>query len=814
MRFSRNGSFRTAIGLGTLAAMLSTVSVTGHAETDHHAGYADRSFNRITTFPVVFNTCADEVDEAFVECVDQTTVAEIVAASEDGNLLIYTDSETKGVGFIDIADPYNPMPGGTLPVGGEPTSVAVAGGYALVAVVAAESTFSDPKGFLQVVDISTRTVVREIDLGGQPDSIAVSPDRGYAAVAIENERNEALCVGGEADSSLVIEEDEEKGTVTEEQCVTGGGRVGGLPQAPAGFLQVVRLEGEVSKWTVHKVELTGIADQFPNDPEPEFVDINSENIAAVTLQENNHVVLVDLHTREVVGDFSANRALVRQVDSEDNSLIELRDTIELPREPDAIAWIGESRLASADEGDLDGGTRGFTIFDQLGEIHFRAGNSLEHNTVRLGHYPEDRSDNKGNEPEGVEFGDYGETEGRYLFVGSERSNIIEVYRLGDDDHPTRVQTLPTSTGPEGLLAIPSRGLLVVASEVDSRGAFRSSVTVYQLQPRRADYPTIASADRSDGLPISWGALSALAADRQSPYTMYSVYDSFYRKSRIFEIDTLADTPLITGEIVLKVAYSSVQNALQEASIEVEDDATINLDAEGIATRPDGGFWIASEGSGTVGDEERPFESLNLLLRSNEAGVIERVVTLPEATNARQVRFGFEGVAVIGSGDHETVYVAFQREWAGDPEGFVRIGRYLPNADEWAFFYYELDAVESPNKGWVGLSELTALNDHEFAVVERDNQGGPDGLIKRIYRFSVAGKTPAPEGEAFPVLAKNVDIAFVTDLVPALTADGGQLLEKVEGLAKLRSGDVYIVTDNDGVSDASGETQMINLGPIF
>jgi hypothetical protein len=40
------------------------------------------------------------------------------------------------------------------------------------------------------------------------------------------------------------------------------------------------------------------------------------------------------------------------------------------------------------------------------------------------------------------------------------------------------------------------------------------------------------------------------------------------------------------------------------------------------------------------------------------------------------------------------------------------------------------------------------------------------------------------------------------------------MEKGEILMKTAEGDAYIVTGNDGVDDSSGETQLINLGPIF
>ena len=41
-----------------------------------------------------------------------------------------------------------------------------------------------------------------------------------------------------------------------------------------------------------------------------------------------------------------------------------------------------------------------------------------------------------------------------------------------------------------------------------------------------------------------------------------------------------------------------------------------------------------------------------------------------------------------------------------------------------------------------------------------------------------------------------------------------VLEKVEGLTVTANGKVLIVTDNDGVDTASGETQFLNLGAIF
>lgn len=731
------------------------------------AALADgRVFNRIATFPVYLNT------DMGVE-----TVAEIVDASKDGNTLVYTDSETGKLGFVDIQRPDNPQALGAIDVGGEPTSVAVAGEYALVAVNTSPS-FISPSGHLHVVHIGTQTIVATHKLAGQPDSVAVSPDERYAAIVIENERDEDL----------------------------GNGEP---PQAPAGLLQIVDLAGMPTDWSIRDVNLDNIADLFPGDAEPEYVDINTDNIAVVTMQENNHIVIIDLATGTIINHFSAGLTDLHQIDNqeEDPALISLTDTLtNVAREPDGVTWISNEVFATADEGDLFGGSRGFTLFDTDGNILFEAGNTLEHEVVRLGHYPDSRSGNKGNEPENVEFAEYRHQQ--YLFVASERSSVIFVYKIKGRHHkPVLMQVLPAGVGPEGIKAIPNRNLLVAASENDSRDdKYRSVITIYQLEKSnhgKANYPTVFSKNRADGTPIPWGALSGFAIDPRHEKTLYAVHDSFYQQSRIYVMNIHKKPAVITGEIILKD----------------QNGHTVNLDAEGIAasSNRDGSFWIASEGAGSVDDPGRPVTSLNELVHVAADGVIIDTVTLPDSVNAKQRRFGFEGVASVKEGDNEVLYVAFQRPWIGDPEpnntddgGQVRIGRYDTASREWTFAYYPLEVRQSPNGGWVGLSEITALGDGRFAVIERDNQANTDARIKHIYAFSVNNVIFRPEGEPFDVLTKTL----IRDLMPDLEATGGMVLEKIESLAVTRKGDMLFANDNDGVDDSNGETQLIRINGVF
>ncbi len=52
-----------------------------------------------------------------------------------------------------------------------------------------------------------------------------------------------------------------------------------------------------------------------------------------------------------------------------------------------------------------------------------------------------------------------------------------------------------------------------------------------------------------------------------------------------------------------------------------------------------------------------------------------------------------------------------------------------------------------------------------------------------------------------------------DLIPDLAAPGGFVLDKVESFAVDAAGDAFVITDNDGVDDHSGETQFLGLGKL-
>ncbi|MDD8021856.1 MAG: esterase-like activity of phytase family protein [Paracoccaceae bacterium] len=700
---------------------------------------AEMNFNRIASFATPDNMAEGE------DRVRETS-AEIIAATEDGMGLVYTDSPLGVIGLVDISDASAPKPMGNIPVGGEPTSVTVIGTKALVAVNTS-ADYINTSGRLAVVDLATKTEVASCDLGGQPDSVARAKDGSFIAVAIENERNEEL-------------------------------NDGALPQMPAGY--VVKLpvtEGMPDCAAAQRIEMTGLADLAGDDPEPEFVDVNDLGEIVVTMQENNYLVVIGADGT-VASHFSAGSVDLDGVDTKKDGKIDFSGTLQgVAREPDEVRWIDADHFATANEGDWKGGSRGWTIFNKDGTIVYDSGMSFERAVAEIGHFPDKRAGKKGVEPESIEVGQFdGQT---LVFVGSERGSVVGVYDVADLAAPKLLQILPSGIGPEGYTTIPARNLLVSANETDlgADGAARAHVMLFERSAAPASYPMITSAG-SDTL-IGWGALSGLVADAEKPGILYGVSDSFYSaQPSIFTIDATTKPARIT-----------------EATLVTRGgDAAQLLDLEGITLDGKGGFWLASEGNSA---KMVPHG----LLHVNAKGAIKEQIGLPAELAANEVRFGFEGVAKVG----DTLWMAVQREWRDDPKGMVKLVAYNTETGEWGAVHYPL---EPKGAGWMGLSEITVAGDHAY-VIERDNQIGAAAVVKKIFRVKLADLVPAKLGGDLPVVAKEE----VRDLIPDLKATGGYVVDKVEGFAIDAAGEGFVVTDNDGVDDSSGETLFFSIGKV-
>ena len=694
---------------------------------------AEMNFNRIASFATPYNNADASAESS----------AEIIAASDDGMTLIYTDSPLGVVGLIDITDATNPQAKGNVDMGGEPTSVTVVGNTAYVAVNTSES-YTNPSGKLVSLNLADGSITGECDLGGQPDSTAHTHAGDMVTVAIENERDEDL----------------------------GDGRVG---QMPAGYMVTVGLSGDALACdSLVKIDVTGLSDIAPEDPEPEFVDVNNLGEIAVTMQENNSIVILNADG-SVQNEFSAGSVDLVNIDATDErgALIFNESQPGRLREPDGLQWIDDNHVMIANEGDMDGGSRSVTVFHKDGTLVWESGNAFETPIIQAGHYPDKRSDAKGVEPEGMEVATFGDT--TYAFILSERASTISVYDVTDATNPVFKQVLPSGISPEGAIAIPERGLLATANEVDlgEDGAARAHVMIYELQDAPAAYPQLTS-EGADEL-IGWGAISGMVADEDG--MIYAVNDSFYGyQPRIFTIDP-SQTParIIAATDVTRAGYPAQK-----------------MDMEGITLDGEGGFWIASEGR-----TDRLVPHAIYHVKAN--GQIKEEIALPAELLAVEKRFGFEGITLVG----DTLWMAVQREWADDDKGFVKLVSYNTSTEEWGAVRYPLDAVET---GWIGLSEIQAHGDYVY-LIERDNQIGENAAVKQVTRVALSEMVPAPLGGDLPVVTKEI----VYDLIPDLASNGGYVVDKIEGMAIMQDGTTWMSTDNDGVDDSSGETFFWSIG---
>lgn len=134
------------------------------------------------------------------------------------------------------------------------------------------------------------------------------------------------------------------------------------------------------------------------------------------------------------------------------------------------------------------GGRGFSIHDDNGRAVYDSGNLTEEIAAELGYYPNGRSDDKGTEPETVEYFSLGKKKNKRHFIAvalercynngddDELGTIVPIFEVVDldaaenDDRVKHVATLqsPESLSPEGLLFVKdtkNSGHMFVTNEV-------------------------------------------------------------------------------------------------------------------------------------------------------------------------------------------------------------------------------------------------------------------------------------------------------------------------------------------------------------
>jgi hypothetical protein len=128
----------------------------------------------------------------------------------------------------------------------------------------------------------------------------------------------------------------------------------------------------------------------------------------------------------------------------------------------------------------------------------------------------------------------------------------------------------------------------------------------------------------------------------------------------------------------------------------------------------------------------------------------------------------------------------------------------------------------------GVSDITALNNHEFLVDERDGKGLGDGSkakVKQIFKIDLKEAVDVTGLNGTQAAARAVSKTLFLDLVKVLTANGftaDQIPAKIEGTAfgpdvKYNGQTVHtlwIANDNDFLQDFSGSNSNPNQFFVF
>lgn len=416
--------------------------------------------------------------------------SEIVAFDAATRRLVVTNGAQNRIDLIDVDDVDAPVLAFSIPIasfGGTLNSVAVSGGIIAAAIEGVPRT-----GPGRVVLFSTGgTVLRNIQVGAQPDHVSFSPDGRYVLSANEGEFDGVTDPPGSI-SVIDLAEGVAKATVTTLDFAAFDA------QAPALIAAGVR---------IFPGRLPGV------DFEPEYIAVSPDSLTAwATLQEANSFAVIDL------GAPTPTITAIRPIPLIDHSLagnrIDASDRdgpaagplinianwpvfgMHMPDTVAAFAVGGATFYASAGEGDaraagptdevrvgagsyvldpvifptaaelktnaqlgrltvsnFDGnldadpeferihvfGSRSFSIFDDTGSRVFDSGETLEQVTAAA--FPtnfnstndannsfDTRSDNKGPEPEAIAVGTT--PRGRTLaFVGLERIGGIATFDI-------------------------------------------------------------------------------------------------------------------------------------------------------------------------------------------------------------------------------------------------------------------------------------------------------------------------------------------------------------------------------------------------
>jgi DNA-binding beta-propeller fold protein YncE len=489
-----------------------------------------------------------------------TAGTEITAYHAGTKRLFSTNFATNEVDVIDVSNPAAPVRVAALPAGGNPNSVAVGGD--LVAVAVEDPVAVTSPGQVRLFDAATldpgnpATLVplADLDVGALPDMVTFTPDGTKILVANEGQPSDDYAIDPEGSVSIVdLSAGVAAASVTTARFTddvvrrnVASIRVFGPNATPAQDFEpeYIAVSGDGSKAWVTLQENNAMAEldiagaRFTKIVGLGFKNHDAAKNAFDPSDKDGGVKIAPwpvfgMYQPDAVAAFvtggqtylvTANEGDARDYPgfSEEKSFRSLVSAGKVDPLVPAFAFSSDAQLgrlavtSATGDGDGDGdldriyayGARSFSIWStDLVQVH-DSGSDLERITGDLypknfnasnnGNSLDNRSDNKGPEPEGVAVGVIGGQ--TYAFIALERIGGVIVYDVTNPRAPVFVtyrndrtclplapgsdacafSGLGPDLGPEGILFVPAASspngqpLLVVANEVSG------TVSLYQV----------------------------------------------------------------------------------------------------------------------------------------------------------------------------------------------------------------------------------------------------------------------------------------------------------------------------------------------
>jgi hypothetical protein len=251
-----------------------------------------------------------------------------------------------------------------------------------------------------------------------------------------------------------------------------------------------------------------------------------------------------------------------------------------------------------------------------------------------------------------------------------------------------------------------------------------------------------------------------------------------------------------------------------------------FDTEGLRVSNDGLTVFISDEYGpyvyqflrATGERIRTFQLPSTFFVKNLSSV--GATEISNNTSGRTANKGMEGLAITPDG--RTLVGIIQAALIQDAAAAPKLLRILTIdiASGQVTHQYGYNLTDGS-----GVSEITALNDHEFLVDERDGKGLGDGSkakVKEIFKIDLANATDISTLDPATAAANAVPKTLFLDLVKLLVANGfttDQIPAKIEGISfgpdveyqgqKIHT--LWIANDNDFVQDESGPNVFYVVG---